>query len=55
MTTEQEKAQLGAITLETFFKQFGNDKHSLEVLTTLFKVLMDATPDDIFGNHDEKA
>lgn len=39
MTTEKEKAELGTLTIESFFKQFGNDKHAEIIIECLLKEL----------------
>lgn len=42
MTTDKEKAELTVSTFETFFEQFGRDKHAEIILDCLIKVLLDA-------------
>lgn len=42
MTTEKEKAILGAATFQAFFEQFGNDEHAKLVIECLLEELMNA-------------
>ncbi len=42
MATEREKAELGAITIQAFFSQFGSDEHAKLVLECLLEELMNA-------------
>lgn len=37
---DEEKSQLGTKTIVEFFQQFGDDVHSIELLTILFDLLM---------------
>lgn len=51
MTSEREKAELGAQTLKAFFEQFGgpNDQHSGVFLEILLEELMNAKAVSVFG------
>jgi len=54
MTSEREKAELGAATLQTFLEQFGNDAHAQIVLEILFEELMNEKTVSILSQQEQE-
>ncbi len=52
MTSEQEKAKLGAETLNFFCNQFGNDIYARVLLEVLFEGLLNAEALFVFGEQE---
>ncbi len=53
MTSEQEKAKLGAETLNFFCNQFGNDIYARVLLEVLFEGLLNAEALFVFGEQEQ--
>jgi len=49
MTTEKEKAELGTLTIKSFFEQFGNDKHAEIIIECLIKELLNVETVSLFS------
>jgi len=53
MSSEQEKARLGAETLQFFCNQFGDDIYARILLEVLFEGLLNAEALFIFGEQEQ--
>jgi hypothetical protein len=52
--SENEKAELGAITLQTFVDQFGDDLHAQILLEVLLEGLMNEETVFVFGEPEQE-